>query len=109
MLRTQTFRRFANPSTWETSMRANVRVLMAIGLLVPFAQVVRAQSPPLPSQINQCERSILKVCGIWARNGEQYTATWSNGAKATVTVTTFDGHAIALHRVDTPDSITAGM
>jgi hypothetical protein len=64
---------------------------------------------PLPTEIKQCERSLLKFCGIWTLNGDQYVASWSDGSKALLSVTRFDGHSIALHRIDTPDSKNAGM
>lgn len=70
---------------------------------------VPTASIPLPIELKQCERSILKFCGTWTLNGGEYAAAWSNNAKATLTVTRFDGQSIALHRVDTPDSLTAGM
>jgi hypothetical protein len=68
-----------------------------------------AATVPLPTEIKQCERSILKFCGTWTLSGGQYAASWSNNARATLTVTRFDGQSIALHRVDTADSVTAGM
>lgn len=69
-----------------------------------------AQTPiALPPQLKECERSLLKFCGSWILNGQQYVATWENGAKATLTVTRFDGHSIALHRIDAGDSSAAGM
>lgn len=68
-----------------------------------------AAAMPLPAEIKQCERSILKVCGTWTLSGQQYVAAWAGGAKATLTVTRFDGHSIALHRVDTSASSNAGM
>jgi hypothetical protein len=82
---------------------------MIIGLCAPFAQSVVAQPIALPNDIKQCERSLVKVCGTWTGNGQRYAATWSNGTKAIVTVTSFDGHAIVLHRIDANDSANAGM
>lgn len=66
-------------------------------------------SMPLPAVVEQCERSLLKFCGTWTLNGEQYAQSLSDGSKAILTVTRFDEHSIALHRVDTPDSKNAGM
>lgn len=94
-------------------MHAIVRIAMIVGALAPFAHAATGSAQgaamPLPSEIEQCERSILKFCGQWTLNGGQYTASWSNGARAVMTVTRFDGHSIALHRVDAADSTSEGM
>jgi len=69
----------------------------------------QAASIPLPTELKQCERSLLKFCGTWTLSGREYLASWSSGAKGTVSVTSFDGHSIALHRFDAADSITPGL
>jgi hypothetical protein len=51
----------------------------------------------------------LNICGQWVWNGQAYVAHWVNGAAATITVTRFDGHSIAFHRVDLPNSFSAGL
>lgn len=89
----------------DGQMASRDNVLQACAAAAP---VVTAPTP-LPTQLEECERSLFKFCGTWTKTGAGYTAQWSNGAKATFTITRFDGHTIALHRVDTGDSTSAGM
>ena len=84
-------------------------VLGVAGLLSPFDEAAAQVSAPLPGAIEPCERSILKFCGQWTWNGAQYAASWSDGSRALLSVTRFDGRSIALHRVDTADSKNTGM
>ncbi len=108
---------------WQPSREYHVKACMSVPRALAEAQTASrdsvlkacstAQPPiaavPLPNELQQCERSILRVCGTWTLSGQQYVATWPNGAKATLSVTRFDGHSMALHRVDAADSLTAGM
>jgi hypothetical protein len=85
--------------------------LMATEFITPIGAAGQAHSAAiaLPAVIQECERSLLRFCSTWTLNGGQYTASWPDGARATLTVSRFDDHAIALHRVDTGDSKNAGM
>jgi hypothetical protein len=64
----------------------------------------------LPTQMAECEHpNGLNVCGQWVWTGQAYSAHWANGAVATITVTRFDGHSVAFHRVDLSNSISVGL
>ena len=56
----------------------------------------------LPSQITECETHTQRVCGTWTLvpGTRTYTAIWSQGSKATISVAQFDSKAVVFDRVD---------
>ena len=57
----------------------------------------------VPDAIKECESGI---CGTWTRQGNQFKAVWSNGAKATLIIEQFDNNQIVITRNDLAESVS---
>src|SRR5687768_13760626 len=66
----------------------------------PRASAIPAR---LPSVIRECERNTAIVCGTWTLDvgTSTYSASWTNGSKAVISVVHFDDRALVFTRRDT--------
>lgn len=67
------------------------------------------ESGSIPNVLTECERYDGEICGKWTRQGNQFHAAWSNGAKATLTITQWDNGQVIITRKDTSDSVSTGF
>lgn len=60
-------------------------------------------TPSLPSLIEECETNTARVCGTWGLipGTLTYSATWTNGSRAIITVVQLDERAVVFRRRDT--------
>ncbi len=59
-----------------------------------------------PAIINETEAG---VSGVWTKDAESYSASWGNGAVATLMVSSFTPASVVVRRTDTSASISAGL
>ena len=57
----------------------------------------------VPDVIKECEGGF---CGTWTRQGNQFNAVWSNGAKAILKIEQFDKSQVTITRVDLGESVS---
>lgn len=63
----------------------------------------------IPNVIRECEVYNGTVCGTWTLQGNQFQATWDNGAKAVLAVVQFDDQQVVITRGDTSDSFSRNL
>ena len=52
----------------------------------------------VPHFINECETyGVYTVCGLWKRDGNQFSAEWKNGGKATLIIEQFDDRQVVIN------------
>jgi hypothetical protein len=93
--------------------RSILRAAAAV-LLVPAALACGSltrqsgRGDPLPRTIHACETNTATLCANWVREGNRYTAEWSQGSRAEIRVAKFDHKSIVFIR-DDPSGTSAGM
>lgn len=78
--------------------------------------VIPTQPPPpppppvtIPNVMKECEGVGAMACGTWTRQGNQFQASWENGAKAMLVIEQFDNNQVIITRNDTADSFSKNL
>jgi hypothetical protein len=62
----------------------------------------------VPATINSCETNTAQLCTNWVLSDSVYSATWSQGSHAIISVGQFSADSARFVRLD-PDGTSAGM